>query len=209
MMMAGFRSIFQGRGYANGTRRRTIILARIAIGAIGLVAVPAATIAISGMMDSIHHADVAVILGNTVNPDGQPSPRLQARLDKAIELYRARVFQETIVSGGVGKEGFDEALVMKRYLIAHGVPTERIHVDSQGDNTYLTAQHTARLMTEHRWHSAIAISQYFHLPRTKLALQKFGISTVYTAHADFFELRDIYSTVREVFSYCSYQLRSY
>jgi uncharacterized SAM-binding protein YcdF (DUF218 family) len=99
--------------------------------------------------------------------------------------------------------------VMKQYLIAHGLPSMRIFVDSKGDNTYLTAKRTAQLMTEHQWQSAIAISQYFHLPRTKLALQRFGVKTVYTAHADFFELRDLYSTVREVFSYGSYQIRSF
>jgi vancomycin permeability regulator SanA len=179
------------------------------MGAIGLLIVPAAIIAIAGSIDDIHSADVAVVLGNTVNPDGKPSRRLQARLDKTIELYRAGIFQNTIVSGGVGIEGFDEAVVMKQYLVRAGLPQDRIYLDSQGDNTYLTAKHTAQLMVEHRWHSAIAISQYFHLPRTKLALQKFGISPVYTAHADFFEFRDLYSTVREVFSYGSYQLRSF
>jgi vancomycin permeability regulator SanA len=185
------------------------MVTRVIVGAIGLLTLPSAIIAIAGSIDNIHPADVAVVLGNTVNPDGKPSPRLQARLDKTIELYRAGIFQNTIVSGGVGKEGFDEAVVMKQYLIGAGLPQARIYLDSHGDNTYLTAKHTAQLMVEHRWHSAIAISQYFHLPRTKLALQKFGISPVYTAHADFFELRDLYSTVREVFSYCSYQLRSF
>jgi vancomycin permeability regulator SanA len=189
--------------------RPSQVVTRVIVGAIGLLMVPAAVIAIAGLTDDLHSADVAVVLGNTVNPDGKPSRRLQARLAKTIELYRAGIFQNTIVSGGMGKEGFDEAVVMKQYLIRGGLPKDRIYLDNQGDNTYLTAKHTAQLMVEHRWHSAIAISQYFHLPRTKLALQKFGISPVYTAHADFFELRDIYSTVREVFSYCSYQLRSF
>jgi vancomycin permeability regulator SanA len=193
--------IFRSRSRAIGTG--------VIVGAIGLLIVPAAVIAIAGSIDDIHSADVAVVLGNTVNPDGTPSRRLQARLDKTIELYRAGIFQNTIVSGGVGIEGFDEAVVMKQYLVRGGLPQDRIYLDSQGDNTYLTAKHTAQLMVQHRWHSAIAISQYFHLPRTKLALQKFGIAPVYTAHADFFEMRDLYSTVREVFSYCSYQLRSF
>jgi uncharacterized SAM-binding protein YcdF (DUF218 family) len=100
----------------------------------------------------------------------------------------------------VGKEGFDEAVVMKQYLVTHGLPSAGIFVDSKGDNTYLTARRTAELMTEHKWQSAIAISQYFYLPRTELSLQRFGVKTVYTAHVDFFELRDLYSTVREVFS---------
>ena len=190
-------------------RHITTILTRGIVGSIGLLIIGAGLISIAGLNDKIDRADVAVVLGNTVDLNGKPSARLQARLDKTIELYQQGVFKNTIVSGGVGKEGFDEAVVMKQYLVIHGLPTEQIYVDSQGNNTYLTAKHTAQLMTEHKWQSAIAISQYFHLPRTKLALQRFGVKTVYTAHADFFELRDLYSTIREVFSYGSYQLRSF
>jgi vancomycin permeability regulator SanA len=191
-------------------RRRTIAILTCGIGGlIGLLVIGVVVISSAGLNDDIDRSDVAVVLGNTVNPNGKPSARLQARLDKTIQLYQQGIFKNTIVSGGVGKEGFDEAVVMKQYLVAHGLPAAGIFVDSQGDNTYLTAKHTAELMTEHQWQSAIAISQYFHLPRTKLALQRFGIKTVYTAHADFFELRDLYSTVREVFSYGSYQIRSF
>jgi vancomycin permeability regulator SanA len=190
-------------------RRITNIITRGTIGSIGILIIFAGSIAIAGLNDNIEQADVAVVLGNTVNPNGQPSPRLQARLDKTIQLYRQGIFKQIIVSGGIGKEGFDEAVVMKQYLITNALPPEQIYIDSQGNNTYLTAQHTAQLMTQYRWQSAIAISQYFHLPRTKLALHRFGIETVYTAHADFFELRDIYSTIREVFSYTSYQIRSF
>jgi vancomycin permeability regulator SanA len=185
------------------------VLTRVTIGSLGLLIGSMAVIAIAGSNDRIARSDVAVVLGNTVEPNGKPSARLQARLAKTIQLYQQGVFKNTIVSGGVGKEGVDEAVVMKQYLVAHGLPTARIYVDSQGNNTYLTAKHTAQLMTEHKWQSAVAISQYFHLPRTQLALQRFGVKTVYTAHADFFELRDLYSTLREVFSYCSYQLRSF
>jgi vancomycin permeability regulator SanA len=190
-------------------RRIITVLTRAGIGSIALLILGAGIISITGLSDNIDRSDVAVVLGNTVDPNGKPSARLQARLDKTIQLYQQGIFENTIVSGGVGKEGFDEAVVMKQYLVANGLPTARIYVDSQGNNTYLTAKRTAQLMTEHKWQSAIAISQYFHLPRTKLALQKFGVKTVYTAHADFFELRDLYSTVREVFSYCSYQFRSF
>ncbi len=190
-------------------RQIVTILTRVGIGSIGLLIVGAGAISIAGSIDNIHQADVAVVLGNTVEQNGKPSARLQARLDKTIALYQQGVFKNTIVSGGVGKEGFDEAVVMKQYLVANGLPTAQIYVDSQGNNTYLTAKNTARLMNEHQWQSTIAISQYFHLPRTKLALEKSGVKTVYTAHANFFELRDLYSTVREVFSYASYQFRSF
>jgi DUF218 domain len=76
----------------------------------------------------------------------------------SIKEYRQGLFKNVIVSGGVGKEGFDEAVVMKQYLITNTLPPEQIYVDSQGNNTYLTAQHTAQLMTQYRWQSAIAIN---------------------------------------------------
>ena len=56
------------------------------------VIVPSVVIVADGLTDEIHSADVAVVLGNTVNPDGNPSPRLQARLDKTVELYQNDLF---------------------------------------------------------------------------------------------------------------------
>lgn len=166
----------------------------------------AALIVVDGLSDDIHAADVAIVLGNKVEKDGLPSARLRARLDKAIALYRQGLFPHVIVSGGVGGEGFDEAEVMKRYLIENGLPENRIFADSQGATTYLTARNASRMMKEKGWRSAMVISQYFHIPRTKLALKRYKVSPVYCAHAEYFELRDVYSIVREVMGYGRYYL---
>lgn len=109
----------------------------------------------------------------------------------------------------MGREGYDEAKVMKRYLAQRGIPEKHIYVDSDGKNTYLTAKNAHRIMREKHWQSALVISQYFHISRTKLSLKKFGISPLYSAHADFFEFRDGYSTVREVMGFYAYLLRGY
>lgn len=162
-----------------------------------------------GLTDDIRAADVAVVLGNTVESDGRPSARLQARLDKAVELYRQDMFPYVIVSGGIGIEGFDEAEVMKRYLISHGIPEDRIVADANGLTTYHTARNAAQLMKEKKWRSALVITQYFHISRTRLALGSFGISQVYTAHANYFELRDAYSVAREIIGYGEYLVRRY
>ncbi|WP_310488932.1 YdcF family protein [Chamaesiphon sp. VAR_69_metabat_338] len=174
----------------------------------GLFALSAVAITVSGLNDNIHQSDVAVILGNHVAPSGRPSPRLQARLDRAVELYHQGIFQNAIVSGGIDANGTDEAAAMKRYLVDRGLPSSKIVVDSGGNNTYLTAQNTSKIMTDRQWHSAIVISEYFHIPRTKAILQRMGVTKVYAAHAKFFEIRDVYSIAREVFGYASYLLRS-
>lgn len=166
-------------------------------------------ISADGLSDNIRTADVAIVLGNTVEIDGRPSARLQARLDKAVELYRQGTFPYVIVSGGIGVEGFNEAEIMKRYLIRHGIPEDNIFVDANGATTYHTARNAAQLMKEKQWRSALVITQYFHIPRTRLAVKSFGISPVYTAHANYFEFRDIYSVAREVIGYGEYLIRRY
>ncbi len=158
----------------------------------------------AGLQDEIHEADVAVVLGNTVNPDGSPSHRLAARLDVAVDLYQRGLFKNVIVSGGLGREGFDEAAVMKGYLVKRGVPHDSIVVDSLGVTTAATARNTAVLAKTHRWSRVLVISQYFHIPRCRLALSQAGLAPVYAAHARYFELRDIYSTFREVIAYTAY-----
>ncbi len=98
-----------------------------------------AVIVADGLADELEASDLAVVFGNKVNEDGTPSPRLKARLDRAHELYRARTVPLLLVSGGLGREGFDEAKVMADYLAGRGMPREHILVDSAGNNSYLTA----------------------------------------------------------------------
>ena len=164
---------------------------------------------VAGLSDSIGTADIALVLGSKVELDGTPSPRLRARLDRTLELYRAGYFPAVIASGGTGKEGFDEASVMRDYLVAHGIPSDRVIVDSHGTTTFMSAKNTLDIARQRKLNSVFVVSQYFHLPRARLALKRLGISTVYSAHAHFFEGRDIYSSLRELLGYLSYLFRHY
>ncbi|WP_207753510.1 YdcF family protein [Sporosalibacterium faouarense] len=161
-------------------------------------------IVIDGLNDDLETVDVGVVLGNKVELDGQPSKRLQRRLDRAIELYEGDYLKYIIVSGGIGKEGFDEAVVMKDYLIQSGIPEDNIILDSKGNNTYMTAKNSKEIIEKESFNSVMIISQYYHISRTKLAFKKVGFNKVYSAHARIFEIRDIYSLVREFVAYYKY-----
>ena len=178
---------------------------------IGLAAglLEAAVIVADGLRDRPGHADVALVLGNAVEPDGRPSARLAARLDRAVEGYRHGDFPRIIASGGIEDGARDEADVMSRYLVAHGVPAAEVIADNQGINTFASARYTARLMRERGWQSACVVTQYYHIPRARLALRRFGVGTVYSEHARFFEGRDAFSILREMAGYIKYTLRSY
>ena len=162
-----------------------------------------------GFHDELVVSDVAIVLGNAVSNTGKPGTALQARLDKTIDLYRAGFFPNIFVSGAVGKEGYDEALVMKEYLVSYGIPKEVIWVDSLGDTTYKTAWHAACIMKQRGITKAIVISQYFHLSRSRLALSRFGVSHIAKAHASLFLAKDPYSIAREWVGYVYYFFRKY
>lgn len=164
--------------------------------AIALVA--GAALAATGLIASARDADVAVVLGNTVQPDGRPSPRLAARLDRAYDCYAASQCRVLFVSGGVDPAGSDEALAMRDYLLARGVPADRIVTDSAGVDTWATARHASAYMRENGYTRALAVTQYFHVPRTMLALKRQGVSDVGGGYPRFFELRDLYSVFREL-----------
>ncbi|HEY3814995.1 MAG TPA: YdcF family protein [Caulobacteraceae bacterium] len=181
---------------------RVALLAVIVAWAIGCAMIMAV-----GLQDRVRPADVGVVLGSKVYPSGRPSPSLKARLDEALSVWHKGEVKNLLVSGGVGKEGFDESLVMRDYLVARGVPAAAIVTDGHGDNTLLTARHTAALMRERHWTSAFVITQYFHVPRARLAMKKCGVPVAGWAHARYFEIRDFFSVPREVIGYPDYMAR--
>ena len=155
-------------------------------------------ISLYGLHNRSTVADAAVVLGNEVLASGQPHPRLAARLDAALALFREKRCALIIVSGGTGKSGHVEADAMARYLEDRGVPPGKIVRDVTGVNTWETARFTAAYMREHNLASVVVVSQYFHSARSVMALRFMGIQKVGTASPRYFEWRDVYSVAREV-----------
>ncbi|MCW7541017.1 YdcF family protein [Aquabacterium sp. A7-Y] len=174
------------------------------LGGLGSYLAAAVVIAIAGLRDHIEPADAIVVPGNTVAPDGTPSTRLQARLDRALEVYRQGAAPLIIVSGGTGKEGHDEARRMASYLVEHGVSPDAVLRDSAGHDTWATATNVARIARQRHLKSVLVATQYFHVPRTRLALVRSGVPVAGTVHARYFEARDLYSLAREVAGFAAY-----
>ncbi|WP_143825757.1 YdcF family protein [Nannocystis exedens] len=142
-------------------------------------------------------------------------PRRRARASPAAAprsrraLYAAGLVPRLIVSGGQDPGSPYEADVMRDYLVARGVPAERIAVDRGGVNTHATARFVAADLRARGERSAIAVSQYYHLTRTKLALRRFGVDAT-GAHADLeLELREPWSLLREVVGFYAYLFKDY
>jgi vancomycin permeability regulator SanA len=151
-----------------------------------------------GVNDQGDSADCAVVLGTAVKTDGQPSPVLQARLDRAIQVYQTGKVPLIIVSGADHVEGNNEASAMAAYLEAHGVPASAVIQDHLGVNTDATAHDTAKIMIERRLKSVMVVTSYYHIARTKMALRREGVSEIRQAHSGVVRKEDAFSIAREV-----------
>lgn len=158
-------------------------------------------ITIDGLSDEGKTADVAVILGSKVNENGQLSERLEKRMETGLALYNNHRVKKIIVSGGLGKEGFYEGEKMKDYLIENNVPETEIIVDNNGNTTHATVENTLKLKDSLNFKSLIVVSQYFHVTRTKKFFKDKGFKNVSSVSPHYFEVRDLYSTLREFVAY--------
>ena len=85
--------------------------------------------------------DFLIVLGCGLRKDGTPTPLLRGRLDRAIAFYEKQK-RETgkeltfITSGGQGAdEAVSESFSMKRYLMEHGIPEDRIIEEDRSTDT--------------------------------------------------------------------------
>jgi vancomycin permeability regulator SanA len=139
-----------------------------------VVAFPLAQFVFFGTTDYRRAADVIVVFGAEVHNNGKPCTYLSDRVNTAVDLYKAGLAGHVFMSGGVGKSGYNEALVMRDMAIGRGVPATRIVVDSNGVNTNATVANTAPFFGGTGWRRIMAVSQYYHLARIKLAYARVG-----------------------------------
>ncbi len=184
------------------------MMARLGVGLGLLLTAYVAAFLAFALVPRVGAADLAVVLGNEVLADGQPSARLAARLDCAVAAYRRGLVPRVLVSGGVGASGFSEAVVMRAYLVRAGVPEAAVLMDEDGVNTAATVRHTVAVMDRLHVRRVLVVTQWFHVPRCVLGLRRAGVGKVFAIYPRFVEWRDLYSTGRELVAVITYAAAS-
>ncbi len=117
-------------------------------------------------------APVALVLGAKVHPDGHPSSFLAARLNLALRLFRAGKVERLLLSGDGVRPEYDEPGAMIDFLLAAGVPADRLLVDRAGLDTYDSC---LRAKTVYDCPELIIVSQTYHLPRAVGIARRLGL----------------------------------
>lgn len=138
--------------------------------------------------------DCIIILGAGVR-DGNPSPMLEDRLLKGIELYKNLVSGKIIMSGDHGRKDYDEVNVMKSYAIENGINSSDIFMDHAGFSTYETMYRAKEVFKAKK---VVIVTQQYHLYRAlyiakKLGLEAYGVNSDQRRYAGQF-----YRDIREV-----------
>ena len=108
----------------------------------------------------------AIVVLGAAQYDGRPSPVLKRRLDHALELYRADVAPEIVLTGGK-RDGdrFTEAFTGFKYLRQAGVPAEALVIISDGSNTWESLAAAARQLKAQGEDSVVLVSDPYHNER--------------------------------------------
>lgn len=114
-----------------------------------------------------------VVLGAALRGE-TPSRLLRERLETAKDYLHQNPTAVCVVSGGQGEdEVCSEALVMKRYLVQHGIAEQRIYMEDNSTSTFENIRFSKELIEQQGLSPNIAlVTQEFHQYRAaKLARQ--------------------------------------
>jgi vancomycin permeability regulator SanA len=117
-------------------------------------------------------APVALVLGAQVYDDGSPSPFLAARLEIARRLYADGKVKAILVSGDNRVYRYNEPGAMFRWLLARGVPSDRIVLDFAGFDTYDSCDRAKRIFGVRQ---LIVVTQSYHLDRAVTLCRELGV----------------------------------
>ncbi|WP_083885156.1 YdcF family protein [Nocardia thailandica] len=106
-----------------------------------------------------------VVLGYGLLPDGALRPELENRLTAAYLQALAAPFSPVIVTGGNPQNGVTEAAAMRNWLIARGLPADRVHAEEQAGSTVQNALFGTRLLRELGATSAVVVTSPNHIRR--------------------------------------------
>lgn len=144
------------------------------------------------------HAEVAIVPGAMVNPDGTMSMMLADRVNQAAALYEDGKVDKILVSGDHGQWSYDEPTTMRRALMADGVPAKVIYTDHAGFNTHATMERAKEIFGVT---SATIVTQGFHMKRSLYLAKAAGLkANGLTSDLHGYGGQGIKSDVREVAS---------
>jgi uncharacterized SAM-binding protein YcdF (DUF218 family) len=162
-------------------------------------------IAATSNIDNAQAADAIAVFG-AAEYAGRPSPVLHARLDKAVSLYDKEMAPVIVTLGGGSDKdsGKTEAGVGRDYLLANGVPFDRIIAETKSFDTEQQVNSLANIAKREGFHHIIVVSDGTHLFRIALLCRRAGLEVYTSPRAPLGRIDDIDRAKRMMHEMLSY-----
>ena len=139
---------------------------------------------------AVPRAPAIVVLGGGVQgaaPPRRPDPDLRLAADRvwhAARLYHAGKARRIVLSGGNGTVEMSEALAMRQFLEALGVPRSAMLLEEGSSTTRENAAHVAAWLRGDGIREIILVTSALHMPRARAVFEAEGLK-VHPAPTDF------------------------
>ena len=156
-------------------------------------------------VDNAQPADAIAVFG-AAEYAGRPSPVLHARLDKAVSLYDKGMAPVIVTLGGGSDKdsGKTEAGVGRDYLLANGVPFDKIIAETKSFDTEEQVNSLATIAGREGFHHIIVVSDGTHLFRIALLCRRAGLNVYTSPRAALGRIDDIDRVKRMLHEILSY-----
>lgn len=175
----------------------------------GILLFPLAQFYTFGYTDYTRPADVAIVFGARAFKSGNLSNSLKERVNRSIELYDEGLVPTLLFTGGIDADGVNEPEKMRDYAINKGVNPADILIDDGGNDTDLSVNNTVPMLKELEAERIIAVSQFYHLPRIKMAYRGKHVNVLTVPALEETNIPQTpYYMLRETAAFWAYWLRS-
>lgn len=146
----------------------------------------------------LHDADALIILG--YKTEGNVAhPLLQERLTTALHALNHASFQRIICSGGAVGGLLTEARIMKDYLMTNEIDERAIILEEASTDTIENLLFSRRIMQQLQLHTAVVVSNSFHLRRVALICSRIELNACYyTSRGCSTAVRQLPNTLNEL-----------
>jgi uncharacterized SAM-binding protein YcdF (DUF218 family) len=156
-------------------------------------------------IDNAQPADAIAVFG-AAEYAGRPSPVLHARLDKAVSLYGEGMAPVIVtLGGGADKDsGKTEGGVGRDYLLANGVPFDKIIAETKSFDTEQQVSSLAMIAAREHFRHIIVVSDGTHLFRIALLCRRAGLEVYTSPRAPLGHIDDLDAAERVMHEMLSY-----
>jgi vancomycin permeability regulator SanA len=180
VIAAAFAGLVLASWRAHQVPRRGAVLrtaAILACAALWAFAFPLAQEFFFGETDYARPAQAAVVPGAQVFANGRPTIALRGRVLTAVSLYKRGLVHTLVLSGGRNGAA-SQVAAMRSLALQQGVPSACVLCDYQGVNTAATVRDTVPMLRARNLRQVIVVSDFYHLPRLKLAYASAGLDVL-------------------------------